>query len=64
MDYGPGAFIDGTKYIPLVNRDTFLSHDQVRSGSNGSIGPFLLVFKPFLGYWWYTNSRLSVINLG
>ena len=30
MDYGPGAFIDGTKYIPLVNRDTFFSHEQVR----------------------------------
>ena len=30
MDYGPGSFIDGTKYIPLVNRDTFYSLNQVR----------------------------------
>ena len=30
MDYGPGSFIDGTKYIPLVNRDTFVDLDQVR----------------------------------
>ena len=30
MEYGPGSFIDGTKYIPLVNRDTFYSLNQVR----------------------------------
>ena len=30
MEYGPGSFIDGTKYIPLVNRDTFFDLDQVR----------------------------------
>ena len=27
-DYGPGAFIDGTKYIPLVERDTFFLREQ------------------------------------
>ena len=59
MDYGPGAFIDGTKYIPLVNRDTFFDHEQVRS--------FLTLvchLNSFQGYWRNQNSRLSVINLG